>query len=92
EESGLASGIVNTSYQIGSALGLAIMVAIASTQTLLDENNGGIGSIDAVNNGFHFAFITAAIVAAIAAIVAFLVIKNPNTSGGKEEVVIPPTG
>ncbi len=34
EESGLASGIVNTSYQIGSALGLAIMVAIASTQTL----------------------------------------------------------
>lgn len=93
EESGLASGIVNTSYQIGSALGLAIMVAIASTQTLLDKNNGGIGSIDAVNNGFHFAFITAAIVAAIAAIVAFLVIKNPNTSGGKEEVVVvPPTG
>jgi EmrB/QacA subfamily drug resistance transporter len=92
EESGLASGIVNTSYQIGSALGLAIMVAIASTQTLLDENNGGIGSIDAVNNGFHFAFITAAIVAAIAAIVAFLVIKNPNTSGRKEEVVVPPTG
>ena len=35
EESGLASGIVNTSYQIGSALGLAIMVAIASSQTLL---------------------------------------------------------
>lgn len=93
EESGLASGIVNTSYQVGSALGLAIMVAIASTQTLLDKNNGGIGSIDAVNNGFHFAFITAAIVAAIAAIVAFLVIKNPNTSGGKEEVVVvPPTG
>ena len=30
EESGLASGIVNTSYQIGSALGLAIMVALAS--------------------------------------------------------------
>ena len=91
EESGLASGIVNTSYQIGSALGLAIIVAIASTQTLLDENEG-IGSIDAMNNGFHLAFITAAIVAAIAAIVAFLVIKNPNTSGRKEEVVVPATG
>ncbi len=76
EESGLASGIVNTSYQIGSALGLAIMVAIASAQTLLDENNG-ISSIDAINNGFHLAFITAAIIAAIAAIVAFVVIKNP---------------
>jgi hypothetical protein len=40
EESGLASGIVNTTYQIGSALGLAIMVAIASAQTLQAENNG----------------------------------------------------
>src|SRR5918996_2320117 len=60
EESGLASGIVNTSYQIGSALGLAIVVAIASAQTLLDENSG-INSLDAVNNGFQLAFITAAI-------------------------------
>src|SRR5919107_2393027 len=64
EESGLASGIVNTSYQVGSALGLAIMVAIASAQTLSDGNNG-IGSIDAVNNGFHLAFTAAAIVAGI---------------------------
>jgi sugar phosphate permease len=94
EEPGLASGIVNTSYQIGSALGLAIMVAIASAQTLLDENNG-IGSIDALNNGVHLAFTVAAIVAAIAAIVAFVTIRNPNTSGGKKEkaaVVAAPTG
>ena len=91
EELGLASGIVNTSYQIGSALGLAIVVAIASAQTLLDENNG-VGSIDALNNGYHLAFTIAAIVASIAAIVAFLVIKNPNTSGRKEEVAVPATG
>jgi EmrB/QacA subfamily drug resistance transporter len=93
EESGLASGIVNTSYQIGSALGLAIMVAIASAQTLSDGNNG-IGSIDALNNGFHLAFITAAIVAGIAGIVAFVAIKKPSISGGKEEevVVVAPTG
>jgi EmrB/QacA subfamily drug resistance transporter len=77
EESGLASGIVNTSYQVGSALGLAIFVAIASAQTLSDSSSG-IGSIDALNNGFHLAFITAAVVAAIAAIVAFVVIKNPT--------------
>lgn len=87
EESGLASGIVNTSYQVGSALGLAIMVAIASAQTLLDINIG-IGSIDALNNGFHLAFMTAAIIPAIAAIVAFVAIKKPNRSGGKEEVAL----
>jgi len=91
EESGLASGIVNTSYQIGSALGLAIMVAIASAQTLSDGNNG-IGSIDALNNGFHLAFTAAAIVAAIAGIVAFVAIKKPSISGGEEEVVVAPTG
>jgi EmrB/QacA subfamily drug resistance transporter len=90
EESGLASGIVNTSYQIGSAIGLAIMVAIASAQTLSYQNSG-IGSIDALNNGFHLAFITAAIVAAIAAIVAVMTIRKPNTPRGKkkEEVVAP---
>ena len=84
EESGLASGIVNTSYQVGSALGLAIMVAIASAQTLSDGNNG-IPSMDALNNGFHLAFITAAVVAAISAIVAFVAIKKPNAGGGKKE-------
>jgi EmrB/QacA subfamily drug resistance transporter len=95
EESGLASGIVNTSYQIGSALGLAIVVAIASAQTLLDENNG-VGSIDALNNGYHLAFTIAAIVAAIAAIVAYVAIREPNSSGEKkeekQEVVATPTG
>ena len=94
QESGLASGIVNTSYQIGSALGLAIVVAIASAQTLLDENNG-VGSIDALNNGYHLAFTIVAIVAAIAAIVAYVAIREPNSSGEKnedKEVVVAPTG
>jgi EmrB/QacA subfamily drug resistance transporter len=92
DESGLASGIVNTSYQIGSALGLAIMVAIASTQTLSDGGKG-IGSIDALNNGFHLAFTAAAIVAGIAGIVAFVAIKKPSISDGKkgEQEAVAPT-
>ena len=92
EESGLASGTVNTSYQVGSALGLAIMVAIASAQTLSDQNSG-IGSIDALNNGFHIAFVTAAIVPAVAAIMAATAIKKRDTAGGKEkEKLVAPVG
>ena len=74
----------------------AIVVGdIASAQTLLDENNG-VGSIDALNNGYHLAFTIAAIVAAIAAIVAYVVIREPNSSDEKkeekQEVVVAPTG
>ena len=39
----------------------------------------------ALNNGFHLAFITAAIVAAISTIVAFVAIKSPNATGVKKE-------
>jgi hypothetical protein len=77
----------------GSALGLAIMVAIASVQTLQEENSG-INSLDAVNNGFHLAFIIAAIVAGIATIVAGVAIKKPKSSDGKEkdDDVVTPMG
>ncbi len=61
------------------------MVAIASSQTLLDNKNIDISSIDALNNGFYVAFTLAAIVAAIAAIVAFVVIRKPNTSRGRNK-------
>jgi hypothetical protein len=66
-----------------SALGLAIMVAIASAHILQAENNG-IGSIDALNDGFHLAFIGAAIVAAVAADVAFVAVKKSSGSSQKE--------
>jgi hypothetical protein len=66
-----------------SALGLAIMVAIASAHILQAENNG-IGSIDALNDRFHLAFIGAAIVAAVAADVAFVAVKKSSGSSQKE--------
>ena len=56
--------IINTTYQTGSALSLAITVAIASTHT---ETLPKIGTanLEAISNGFHLAFIGAAIVTAI---------------------------
>jgi MFS family permease len=74
EQTWLASGLVNTSYQIGSALGLAIKVALTSSQTETLENIG-LPSIEALNNSFHLAFIIGGIVSTIAAIIAIVGLK-----------------
>ena len=71
EQTGLASGLVNTSYQIGSALGLAIIVAVASNQTETLDNIG-LPSIEALNGGFHSAFIVGAIISIIATAVVVI--------------------
>jgi MFS family permease len=74
EQTGLASGLVNTSYQIGSALGLAIIVAVASSHTETLENIG-LPSIEALNGGFHSAFIVGAIISVIATAVTVIGLK-----------------
>ena len=75
EHVGVASGLVNTTYQVGSALGLAIMVAVSA---LYSESlvNMGMDTIEAVNNGFHISFIGAAIISAIAAIISVIFINT----------------
>lgn len=75
EEGGLASGIVNTSYQIGSALGLAIMTAIAAS-------NGAdrLGRPSALTDGFSAAFVGAAIVALAGAILVSITMHTPAPS------------
>lgn len=78
EETGLASGIANTSYQVGSAIGLAIMSAVAASWT-----NGrleqGVEQIAALNAGFHAAFVGAAIVAIVGALAALLFLRKPKS-------------
>ena len=61
EQTGLASGLVNTSYRIGSALGLAIMVAFTSGQTEHLHNNG-TEQVNALNGVFHLTFICAGLI------------------------------
>ncbi len=75
EETGLASGLVNTSYQVGSALGLAIIVAIAAAKTN-SVKTAGATDVIALNAGFQTAFFSAAIVCIIAALIAAVAIKT----------------
>ncbi|WP_409181669.1 MFS transporter [Amycolatopsis sp. VS8301801F10] len=58
EEGGLASGIVNTGYQVGSALGLAVMTALAAA-----SGAGALGDPAALTNGYSVAFVGSAVIA-----------------------------
>ncbi|MBP1999979.1 EmrB/QacA subfamily drug resistance transporter [Paenibacillus shirakamiensis] len=75
DEAGLASGLANTSYQIGSAISLAIMVAIAGSIT---ASQTGVDSVAALNVGFQHAFFWSGIVAFAGAILTLLFIRSPK--------------
>jgi EmrB/QacA subfamily drug resistance transporter len=66
-ESGLASGIVNTSFQLGGALGLAVLTSLAASRTA-GLVAAGDGMMTALVAGYHLAFIAGAITAASAAL------------------------
>lgn len=55
EDSGLASGLLNTSYQVGSSLGLALLVTIAAGHTAAVES--GVSQAAALTEGFRHAFV-----------------------------------
>ena len=73
EEGGLASGIVNTSYQVGSALGLAVMTAVATSQ-----GADRLGDVAALTDGYSAAFLGAAGVAVVGALLAAVLLRVPK--------------
>jgi EmrB/QacA subfamily drug resistance transporter len=82
EEGGLASGIVNTSYQLGSALGLAAATAVGAA---LGANE--LGDRGALTDGFSAAFLVAAGVALAGAVLAGLTLRRSRASAPDAESV-----
>jgi MFS family permease len=79
EESGLASGVLNTAFMMGGSLGLAILASLASYEALREHNAGAVFSTGLLG-GYHLAFAVGAVFAAIAALLA-LRLKNTTPTG-----------
>ena len=83
EEGGLAAGIVNTSYQVGSALGLAAMTAVAAA-----HGADRVGNAAALTNGFSAGLLGAAGIAAAGAVLAAALLKAPAEATVNEPALV----
>jgi hypothetical protein len=76
EDSGLASGLVNTTQQVGGALGLAVLATLSTTRTASLRAHGASSPV-ALTDGYHLAFTIAAGLV-LAAIAIGLVLLQPS--------------
>jgi len=80
-DSGLASGLVNTTIQMGGAVGLAVLATFASQRT----NNllaGGESHAEALNTGYHLAYLISAALVVVATAIAATVLRSGTAAAG----------
>ena len=77
QDAGLASGLVNTAFMMGGALGLAVLASIADSRSsgLLAD---GESLAAALTGGYHLAFVVGALFAAAAAIIGATLLRSPQ--------------
>jgi EmrB/QacA subfamily drug resistance transporter len=82
-DSGLASGLINTTVQVGGAVGLAVLATLATERTegLLAD---GESSAAALNSGYHLAFLIGGVLIAVAIGVALTVLESDKVATAPE--------
>ncbi len=83
-DAGLASGIANTAFMMGGALGLAVLASAASARTQ-HLAAGGDGTLAALTGGYHVAFAIGALFALAAAAVGGALLRTPPAAVGAHQ-------
>jgi MFS family permease len=83
-DAGLASGVVNTAFMMGGALGLAILASLSASRTDSLEASGD-SPLAALNGGYHLAFVSGAVFVVVSAVVAGgLLRREPDVQQSQE--------
>jgi EmrB/QacA subfamily drug resistance transporter len=88
EEAGLASGLVNTSFMMGGALGLAILASLAAHRTASLKADGESAAA-ALTSGYHLAFLAGTAFAVVGAILGAVLLKSPAAHAAEEPASSP---
>ena len=83
KDAGLASGLINTSQQIGGALGIAILSSVAVSHTETAARSGD-GVSDALTAGFHAAFWVGTVIAAVGVVASAVLIRREELAAAAE--------
>ena len=86
-DSGLASGLINTTSQVGGAVGLAVLATLSTDRT---ESLVAAGEpvVEALNSGYHLAYLIGAILIGAALVVALTVLRSSGGPGPVAEPVL----
>jgi EmrB/QacA subfamily drug resistance transporter len=82
-DAGLASGLVNTTVQVGGAVGLAVLATLATERTdALRADGESVAA--ALNGGYHLAYLIGASAVAVAIVASFVVLRSEKGAGAAE--------